>query len=105
MSNACHIGLVCSTQQTCAEYVGEGASCTTATTECGGGLFCDGGICVGVPDLGGACAASRQCLRGYCSSADSVCYARKGGGAACASYDECASYRCTDGIYEPPICP
>ncbi len=101
---ACPTGLVCGTQGVCAQYVGERASCTAATTECGAGLFCNGSLCEALPDIGASCAVSQECVRGYCSSIDSICQPRKANG-QCANFDECASYICSDGFCEPPICP
>jgi hypothetical protein len=103
-SNVCPAGLVCGTQRVCAQYAGEGASCTTPA-ECGAGLFCNGSICEALPDIGASCAVSQLCLRGYCSSLDSVCQPPKANGQPCADFDECESYLCTDSFCEPPTCP
>lgn len=80
----------CAANRTCRPPSSEGESCVAAN--CAVGLFCGGGVCEPLLDLGSPCSASFQCAEGlFCAPGSGMCEQRRGLDESCTSSSACVA--------------
>lgn len=99
----CQSDLRCGATNTCVPLGGVGAPCSMAFGDCEPSMFCESATmtCQRVRTLGQSCAATDSYACGGIFSTDlyctgTVCAAKKGVGASCATYSECTTSSCTN---------
>jgi hypothetical protein len=111
-SRPCKYGLKCGTTNVCVNTGAIGAPCTGFYGDCEPHLTCDVpagqtmGTCSRIHTLGESCTYGHyQCgFAGalYCTatsvSPTGICAMKKGVGASCSSYDECATSNCASNV-------
>ncbi len=108
----CRAGYKCANTNVCVNTGAVGAPCTSQISDCEPGLICDlpsgqtQGTCSRLHTLGQSCTyGGYQCgffgglyCTGTSASPTGICAMKKGMGASCGSYDECASGNCSNSV-------
>ena len=71
----CDNGKACSAAGDCASKFCDAETCAACTDneDCGGGTFCEDGVCEGQKAIGQVCVHGAECESGYCPEQDGVC--------------------------------